>query len=156
MDEREQHPQPPAGPESNILDMLGVLSRERFLWEVRQLAAALDARFTSVEHRLQAMEDRMTAREDAAFAALTDNVDAVADGWAALLAENAVLKAAVANADQATQDAVAAALDADSDVDAGKVEAANAILGPLRLPVDNGGGGEPAPGDGGGEPDPNA
>lgn len=76
----------------------------------------------------------MAAREDQAYADLNATIQTVKDGWASLIAERDALKTALeaANGDVAAQ--VQAALDADSDVDAAKVEAADAALAELVTP----------------------
>lgn len=78
----------------------------------------------------------MAAREDQAYADLNATILTVKEGWASLVAERDALKAALeaADADAATQ--VQAALDADSDVDAAKVEAADAALAELVTPTE--------------------
>ena len=73
----------------------------------------------------------MGAREDAAYAALSEKIDTVKAGWASLVAERDALKAALENADADAAAQVQAALDADSEVDAGKVEAASSALDEL-------------------------
>lgn len=77
----------------------------------------------------------MGARETAAYEALNATILTVKDGWASLVAERDALKAALeaASADVAAQ--VQAALDADSEVDAGKVEAADAALAEISPPA---------------------
>jgi hypothetical protein len=77
----------------------------------------------------------MGAREDQAYEKLAADIQTVKDGWASLVAERDQWKAAAeaAGADVAAQ--VQAALDADSDVDAGKVEAADAALADLLPPA---------------------
>lgn len=84
---------------------------------------------------------RMSEREDAAYAKLSADIAAVKTGWAALVAENAALKAdnqtlrdALAAADATQAAAVEAALTADSAADADKVEAADAALAELVAP----------------------
>jgi len=73
----------------------------------------------------------MGAREDAAYAALSEKIDTVKAGWASLVAERDALKAALEDADADAAAQVQAALDADSEVDAGKVEAASSALDEL-------------------------
>jgi hypothetical protein len=73
----------------------------------------------------------MAAREDAAYEKLNATILTVKDGWASLVAERDALKEALENADAEAATRVQAALDADSDVDAGKVEAADAALAEL-------------------------
>lgn len=76
----------------------------------------------------------MAAREDAAYEQLNATIQTVKDGWASLIAERDALKAALENADANAAAQVQAALDADSEVDASKVEAADAALAELVPP----------------------
>jgi hypothetical protein len=76
----------------------------------------------------------MGAREDAAYEKLAADIQTVKDGWGSLVAERDALKAALENADADAAAQVQAALDADSDVDAAKVEAADAALADLVAP----------------------
>ena len=78
--------------------------------------------------------DDMGAREDAAYAKLAEDIQKVKDGWASLVAERDALKQALEEADANKAAAVQAALDADSEVDASKVEAADAALAELVVP----------------------
>lgn len=87
-------------------------------------------RFDQVMKELQFMG----AREDAAYAALSEKIDTVKAGWASLVAERDALKAALENADANAAAQVQAALNADSEVDAAKVEAAGAALDELVAP----------------------
>lgn len=96
-----------------LLKALGLLSREEF------------------HHTIRRLEERMGAREDAAYEALNANIAAVKEGWASLTAERDALKAALEEADADKAAAVQDALDADSEVDASKVEAASAALDEL-------------------------
>ena len=77
----------------------------------------------------------MAAREDAAYEQLNTSIQTVKDGWAALVAERDQYKTALEQADATRAQAVADALEADSDVDAGKIEAANAALNELVAPA---------------------
>lgn len=84
----------------------------------------------------------MAEREDVAWAKQAEDIQAVKDGWAVLVAGNAAkdqriadLEAALAAAGADQEVAVAAALDADSEADAAKVEAANAALESLAAPA---------------------
>lgn len=77
----------------------------------------------------------MAAREDAAYEQLNATIQTVKDGWASLIAERDALKAALENADANAAAQVQAALDADSEVDASKVEAADAALAELVPPA---------------------
>lgn len=76
----------------------------------------------------------MGAREDAAYVALSEKIDTVKAGWASLVAERDALKEALENADVDAAAQVAAALEADSEVDAVKVEDAAAALDELVAP----------------------
>jgi hypothetical protein len=76
---------------------------------------------------LSEMEARMGAREDAAYDKINATIGTVKEGWAALQAENANLKSQLENAGVEFQ----AKLDADSEADAAKVEAADASLSEL-------------------------
>lgn len=81
----------------------------------------------------------MAAREDAAYEKLNATILTVKDGWASLVAERDALKAALEASDANAAAQVQAALDADSEVDAGKVEAADAALAeiaPVTPPVE--------------------
>lgn len=92
------------------------------------------SRFERIENKLDNLirkVDRMAAREDAAYEKLSASIQTVKDGWASLVAERDQYKAALEAADANQAAAVQAALDADSDVDAGKVEAADAALAEL-------------------------
>lgn len=111
-----------------------------FFWPANKLSdlerdiAALRRR-NEVHHENLIKELRiMAAREDAAFEALNTTILTVKDGWASLVAERDALKEALENADADAAAQVAAALEADSDVDAGKVEAAEAALAELVAP----------------------
>lgn len=88
----------------------------------------------------------MAAREDQAYANLNASIQTVKDGWSSLVAERDALKAALEEENATRAQAVQDALDADSEVDAAKVEAADAALNELVA--------QPAPGhdDGGEEP----
>jgi hypothetical protein len=77
----------------------------------------------------------MGAREDAAYQQLSADIQTVKDGWAALVAERDALKEALQNADANAAAQVQAALDTDSDIDAAKVEAADAALASLVAPA---------------------
>lgn len=92
-------------------------------------------RHEEIMNELYKLGDQMSEREDAARARQLELVQAVKDGWASLVAERDQWKAAAeaAGADVAAQ--VQAALDADSEVDAEKVEAANTALDELVNPV---------------------
>lgn len=85
-------------------------------------------------HTIKREAREMAAREDAAYEALNATILTVKDGWASLVAERDALKAALENADAAAAAQVAAALEADSSVDAAKVEAADAALAELVAP----------------------
>jgi len=88
-----------------------------------------------IKRELQAM----AAREDAAYEKLNATILTVKDGWASLVAERDALKAALEASDANAAAQVQAALDADSEVDAGKVEAADAALAeiaPVTPPVE--------------------
>jgi hypothetical protein len=76
----------------------------------------------------------MGAREDAAYEKLAADIQTVKDGWGSLVAERDALKAALESADADAAAQVQAALDADSEVDAAKVEAADAALADLVAP----------------------
>lgn len=91
----------------------------------------------------------MGAREDAAFEKLNSTIVTIKDGWAAKDAKIAVLEAQVAAAGPEQEAAVAAALEADSEFDAAKVEAADAALAELTSVA------SPDPVDGGQPVDPN-
>lgn len=78
--------------------------------------------------------DDMAEREDAAYARQAELIQSVKDGWGSLVTENAALKEALENADADAARRVQEALDADSNVDAGKVEAANSALDELLNP----------------------
>lgn len=85
--------------------------------------------------------DHMAEREDQAWAKQAEDVQAVKDGWDALVASNtakdqkiADLTAALETAGDDVQAQVQAALDTDSDADAAKVEAANTALEALVNP----------------------
>lgn len=78
----------------------------------------------------------MAEREDAAYEKLYATITTVKDGWASLVAERDALKAALEDADADKAAAVQAALDADSNVDAEKVEAADAALADLIPPAE--------------------
>lgn len=79
----------------------------------------------------------MGAREDAAFARQEELIGLVKEGSAAKDAKIAALEAELANADADAQARVDAALEADSEFDADKVEAGNAALAELvATPVD--------------------
>lgn len=73
----------------------------------------------------------MAEREDQAWASFNSKVEIIKQGWAAKDAEIANLRAQLENAGVDTQNQVQAALDADSAVDAAKVEAADAALAEL-------------------------
>ncbi len=77
----------------------------------------------------------MGAREDAAYEKLAADIQTVKDGWGSLVAERDALKAALESADADAAARVQAALDADSEVDAAKVEAADAALADLLPPA---------------------
>jgi hypothetical protein len=77
----------------------------------------------------------MGAREDQAYEKLAADIQTVKDGWASLVAERDQWKAAAEAAGAEVAAQVQAALDADSDVDAGKVEAADAALADLLPPA---------------------
>lgn len=92
------------------------------------------SRFERLESKLDELirkVDRMAAREDAAYEKLNASIQTVKDGWASLVAERDQYKAALESADADKAAAVQAALDADSEVDAAKVEAADAALAEL-------------------------
>lgn len=89
--------------------------------------ASLEAKVETLIRKV----DIMAQREDQAYADLTATILTVKDGWASLVAERDALKAALENADADAAVRVQEALDSDSDVDAGKVEAANAALAEL-------------------------
>lgn len=76
----------------------------------------------------------MGAREEQAYEKLAADIQTVKDGWGSLVAERDALKAALESADADAAAQVQAALDADSDVDAAKVEAADAALADLLPP----------------------
>lgn len=102
---------------------------------------------------LHHMEERMSAREDADYVKLNADIQAVKDGWAALVAQvaaltadNQTLRDALANADAAQSAAVEAALTADSETDADKIEAADTALAELLPPAPADGGDAPADG----------
>lgn len=85
----------------------------------------------------------MADREDASFEKLTADLTAVAAGWGVLTAsnaqlvdENAQLRAALESADADKAAAIASALDTDSEADADKVDAADAIIAGLVPPAD--------------------
>lgn len=77
----------------------------------------------------------MGAREDAAFARQEELIGLVKEGSAAKDAKIAALEAELANADAAAQARVDAALEADSEFDAGKIEAGNSALEELVAPA---------------------
>lgn len=83
--------------------------------------------YLAIKQLLEGMEQRMGVREDAAYEKLNSTIVSVKEGWAALVAENANLREQLANAGVEFQ----AQLDADSEVDAGKVETADASLAEL-------------------------
>ena len=92
------------------------------------------SRFERIETKIDTLirkVDRMAAREDAAYEKLNASIQTVKDGWASLVAERDALKAALESADADAAVRVQEALDADSEVDAGKVEAADAALAEL-------------------------
>ena len=70
----------------------------------------------------------MGVREDAAAARMAELVQLVKDGSAAKDAKIAALEAELANSDADAQARVDAALEADSEFDAGRIEAANTAL----------------------------
>jgi hypothetical protein len=109
-------------------DLLALPARLSALHEDVRLLIAAD-----IPTRLTAMEARMTAAESAAHDQLRADIETVGEGWAALVATNAILTAAVANADQATRDAVAAAIEADDTADTTKIDAAAARLRELTI-----------------------
>lgn len=73
----------------------------------------------------------MGAREDAAYARQEELIQLVKDGSAAKDAKIAALEAELANADADAQARVDAALEADSEFDADKIEAGNSALAEL-------------------------
>ena len=88
----------------------------------------------------------MAAREDQAYENLNASIQTVKDGWASLVAERDALKAALEEENATRAQAVQDALDADSEVDAAKVEAADAALNELvAQPGHTDGGGEQPP-----------
>jgi hypothetical protein len=115
------------------------MSRTVFAAFGRRLFPGLDGRLNVIERALTVgipnllhkMEAAMAAREDAAYDKLNATIATVKDGWGSLVAERDRYKAALEAADANQAAAVAAALEADSDVDAGKVEAADAALAEL-------------------------
>jgi hypothetical protein len=76
----------------------------------------------------------MADREQQAWADFATKIEVIKQGWAAKDAEIANLRAQLANAGADTANQVQAALDADSAVDATKVEAANVVLDELVVP----------------------
>ncbi len=94
--------------------------------------------------KLREMESRMANREQAAYENLTATIQSVQSGWTALVAERDQYKAALEQADADEAAAVAAALEADSEYDADRIEAADAALADLvaQPPAE---GGEPTP-----------
>jgi len=102
----------------------------KFLDIADDIAAIRAAVEVEIPNKLREMETRMSEREDAAYEHLTVTIQAVKDGWSALIAERDALKAAL---EQAGVDA-AAVLEADSQADAAKVEAADAALAELVTP----------------------
>lgn len=76
----------------------------------------------------------MGAREDAAFARQEELIGLVKEGSAAKDAKIAALEAELANADADAQARVDAALEADSEFDADKIEAGNSALEELVAP----------------------
>jgi len=107
----------------------------RFLDIADDIAAIREAVRVEIPNQLRQMEASMAAREDAAYEQLNTSIQTVKDGWAALVAERDQYKAALEQADATRAQAVADALEADSDVDAGKIEAANAALNELVAPA---------------------
>lgn len=90
---------------------------------------------TAIRTALEGLDrklDAMSEREDAAYAQLNSTIQTVKDGWASLVAERDQYKAALEQADAEKAQAVADVLAADSDVDAAKVEAADAALAELN------------------------
>lgn len=76
----------------------------------------------------------MATREEQAWSDFSAKIETIKQGWAAKDAEIANLRAQLANAGADTAAQVQAALDADSAVDATKVEAANVALDELVVP----------------------
>jgi hypothetical protein len=76
----------------------------------------------------------MAEREDQAWATFNSKVEVIKQGWAAKDAEILNLRAQLVAAGADTANQVQAALDADSAVDATKVEAANVVLDELVVP----------------------
>jgi chromosome segregation ATPase len=62
------------------------------------------------------------------FDELNADLQVLVTGYQSVVAENVILKEQLANADQATQDAVASALAADDAVDQAAVDAADAVV----------------------------
>jgi chromosome segregation ATPase len=62
------------------------------------------------------------------FDELNADLQVLVTGYQSVVAENVILKEQLANADQATQDAVAAAVAADDAVDQAAVDAADAVV----------------------------
>lgn len=77
----------------------------------------------------------MATREELAWSDFSAKIETIKQGWAAKDAEIANLRAQLANAGADTANQVQAALDADSAVDATKVEAANVALDELVVPA---------------------
>jgi hypothetical protein len=136
--------------------------QEHLMWPFKALAELIDhtqrirrAVVNEIPARLREMESRMANREQAAYENLSATIQSVRDGWTALVAERDQYKAALEAADADEAAAVAAALEADSEYDAEKIETADAQLAELvaQPPAPVEGGGEPAPVEGGDQGD---
>lgn len=103
--------------------------------DIARILAATLGNTTRLNHLRKEMA-AMAAREDQAYADLNATILTVKEGWASLVAERDALKAALEAADANAAAQVQAALDADSDVDAAKVEAADAALAELVTPTE--------------------
>lgn len=102
--------------------------------QVGTIAVAL----LEMQHAITEMKEMITemgAREEAADARQLELIGLVRDGWLSLQAENRVLRDQLAQAGADQEAAVAAALEADSDFDAGKKEQANVALEELITPA---------------------
>jgi hypothetical protein len=97
--------------------------------DITDFLASIEAKLDSLSRKV----DIMSEREDQAYANLNATILTVKDGWASLVAERDALKAALEQADADAAVRVQEALDADSEVDAGKVEAADAALAELSV-----------------------